>query len=150
MLKKSKLVHSRGNDSNNVLTELLSDGVQNVKDLLLADCDSMTHILNIHCQNSIPFLKFERREVIRFRSLHYLFCPSLAMESSSNSTVACTNGEEEEISRRTHIGPEGNMVQVMKFPNLYYLDLHFLECFTHFCSDTVEGIDFPQLQIMRF
>ncbi|KAH0698849.1 hypothetical protein KY284_013064 [Solanum tuberosum] len=30
------------------------------------------------------------------------------------------------------------------------LDLHFLECFTHFCSDTVEGIDFPQLQILRF
>ncbi|KAL3376075.1 hypothetical protein AABB24_002831 [Solanum stoloniferum] len=107
----------------------------------------MTHLLDIHCQNNIPFPKLERLEVIRFCSLHYLFSPSL---SSSYSTVACSNDEEEEISQRTHIRSEGNMVQVMKFPNLYYLDLHFLECFTHFCSDTVEGIDFPQLQILCF
>uniref|UniRef100_M1BXR2 Cc-nbs-lrr resistance protein n=1 Tax=Solanum tuberosum TaxID=4113 RepID=M1BXR2_SOLTU len=150
MLKKSELVHSRGNGSKNVLTELLGDGLQNVKDLLLADCDSMTHLLDIHCQNNIPFPKLERLEVIRFCSLHYLFSPSLVVGRSSNSTVACSNDEEEEISQRTHIRSEGNMVQVMKFPNLYYLDLHFLECFTHFCSDTVEGIDFPRLQILRF
>ncbi|WMV14444.1 hypothetical protein MTR67_007829 [Solanum verrucosum] len=144
---RAELVHSRGNGSKNVLTKLLGDGLQNVKDLLLADCDSMTHLLDIHCQNNIPFPKLERLEVIRFCSLHYLFSPSL---SSSYSTVACSNDEEEEISQRTHIRSEGNMVQVMKFPNLYYLDLHFLECFTHFCSDTVEGIDFPQLQILCF
>ncbi|KAK4710040.1 hypothetical protein R3W88_004553 [Solanum pinnatisectum] len=139
VLDKSELVHSRGNGSKN-----------NVKDLLLADCDSMTHLLDNHCQNNIPFPKLERLEVIRFCSLHYLFSPSLVVGNSSNSTVACSNDDEEEISQRTHIRSEGNMVQVMKFPNLYYLDLHFLECFTHFCSDTVEGIDFPQLQILRF
>ncbi|XP_015064974.1 probable disease resistance protein At4g27220 isoform X2 [Solanum pennellii] len=150
MLKKSELVHSRGNGSKNVLTELLGDGVQNVKDLLLADCDSMTHLLNIHCQNNIPFPKLERLEVIRFCSLRSLFSLSFVVGSSSNSTVACSNDEEDEISQRKHIRSEENMVQVMKFPNLYYLDLHFLECFTHFCTDAVEGIDFPQLQILRF
>ncbi|KAH0698848.1 hypothetical protein KY284_013063 [Solanum tuberosum] len=63
MLKKSELVHSRGNGSKNVLTELLGDGLQNVKDLL-ADCDSMTHLLDIHCRNNIPFPKLERLETI--------------------------------------------------------------------------------------
>lgn len=121
-----------------------------MKDLLLADCDSMTHLLNIHCQNNIPFPKLERLEVIRFCSLRSLFSLSFVVGSSSNSTVACSNDEEDEISQRKHIRSEGNMVQVMKFPNLYYLDLHFLECFTHFCTDAVEGIDFPQLQILRF
>ncbi|KAL3344244.1 hypothetical protein AABB24_023601 [Solanum stoloniferum] len=78
MLKTSELVHSRGNGSKNVLTELLGDGLQNMKDLLLADCDSMTRLLDIHCQNTIPFPKLERLEVIRFCSLRYLLaCPWL-------------------------------------------------------------------------
>ena len=46
------------------------------------------------------------------------------------------------ISRRTH--------EVIKFSNLYELDLELLECFTHFCSDNVEGIEFLQLRKMRF
>ncbi|XP_006357685.2 probable disease resistance protein At1g61300 [Solanum tuberosum] len=134
MLRKSELVHSSGNGSKNVLTELLVDKFQNVKDLRLAVCDSLTHLLSIHCQNDIPFSKLERLEVTRFCSLQYLFYMSLAAGSSSNSTVACPDNEEED--------------QPIKLPNLYYIKLQFLECFTHFCSDSVEGIEFPQLQNM--
>ncbi|KAK4727237.1 hypothetical protein R3W88_032154 [Solanum pinnatisectum] len=46
------------------------------------------------------------------------------------------------ISGRTH--------EVIKFPNLYELELKFLEFLTHFCSDNVEGIEFPRLRIMKF
>ncbi|MCD7456292.1 hypothetical protein HAX54_031169 [Datura stramonium] len=45
LLRKSELVHSSGNGSKNVLTELLVEGFQNVKDLRLAVCDSSTHSL---------------------------------------------------------------------------------------------------------
>ncbi|WMV59502.1 hypothetical protein MTR67_052887 [Solanum verrucosum] len=46
------------------------------------------------------------------------------------------------ISGRTH--------EVIKFPNLYELKLEFLQCLTHFCSDNVEGIEFPRLRKMEF
>ncbi|TMW85510.1 hypothetical protein EJD97_023035 [Solanum chilense] len=46
------------------------------------------------------------------------------------------------VSGRTH--------EVIKFPNLYELELGFLGCLTHFCSDNVEGIEFPMLRKMRF
>ncbi|KAH0775023.1 hypothetical protein KY290_012160 [Solanum tuberosum] len=46
------------------------------------------------------------------------------------------------ISRMTH--------EVIKFPNLYELELQSLECLTHFCSDNVDGIEFPQLWKMTF
>ncbi|KAM3343644.1 hypothetical protein P3S68_025734 [Capsicum galapagoense] len=70
--------------------------------------------------------------------------------AAGSSTIAFPDDvdKDEEISRRTHIRPEKNMVQVIKFPNLYSIKLQSLECFTHFCSDTVEGIEFPLLQIM--
>ncbi|MCD7465335.1 hypothetical protein HAX54_001052 [Datura stramonium] len=121
LLRKSKCVCSRGNGSKNVLTELQLDEFQSVRHLRLADCDSLTHLLKIQCQNNISFPKLKRLEVISCPRLQYIFCLSLAARSS---TVVCPDDDEEEISsRRTHIGPEGNMVQVIKFPNLYYLDL---------------------------
>ncbi|KAG5583583.1 hypothetical protein H5410_054210 [Solanum commersonii] len=40
--------------------------------------------------------------------------------------------------------------EVIKFPNLYELQLVNLICLTHFCSDNVERIEFPQLRIMIF
>ncbi|WMV38705.1 hypothetical protein MTR67_032090 [Solanum verrucosum] len=46
------------------------------------------------------------------------------------------------ISRRIH--------EVIKFPNLYDLKLEFLECLTHFCNTTVEGIEFPRVRKMLF
>jgi len=73
MLKKSELVHSRGNGSKNVLTELLLGGFQNVKHLSLAGCDSLTHLLKIHGHNNIPFPKLQRLEVHFCVSLQYLF-----------------------------------------------------------------------------
>ncbi|KAK4721764.1 hypothetical protein R3W88_011997 [Solanum pinnatisectum] len=69
-LRKSELVHSTGEGSKNVLTELQLDEFQNVKYLLLDDCDSLTHLLKIHCQNNIPFPELERLEVNRCRGLH--------------------------------------------------------------------------------
>ncbi|XP_015165542.1 probable disease resistance protein At1g12280 isoform X5 [Solanum tuberosum] len=138
-LRKSELVHSTGEGSKNVLTELQLDEFQNVKYLLLDDCDSLTHLLKIHCQNNIPFPELERLEVSRCRGLQYVFCVPLA---GGSWTVVCPNDEEEEISRRTR--------EVIKFPNLYELDLHSLECLTHFCSDSVEGIEFPRLREMSF
>ncbi|KAH0721009.1 hypothetical protein KY290_006292 [Solanum tuberosum] len=89
LLKESKVVHSRGNGSNNVLTELQLNEFQNVKDLTLSNCHLVAHLLN--------------------------------------------------ISGRT-----------LKFPNLFKLELRSLEHLTHFCSDNVEGIEFPQLREMRF
>ncbi|XP_049401875.1 probable disease resistance protein At4g27220 isoform X2 [Solanum stenotomum] len=44
----------------------------------------------------------------------------------------------------------GRTHEVIKFPNLNELKLHSLECLTHFCSDNVEGIEFPQLWRMSF
>ncbi|WMV57623.1 hypothetical protein MTR67_051008 [Solanum verrucosum] len=46
------------------------------------------------------------------------------------------------ISRTTH--------EVIKFPNLYGLELQSLVCLTHFCSDNVDDIEFPQLRNMSF
>ncbi|KAL3332567.1 hypothetical protein AABB24_032908 [Solanum stoloniferum] len=46
------------------------------------------------------------------------------------------------ISRRIH--------EVIKFLNLYDLKLESLECLTHFCNTTVEGIEFPRLRKMLF
>uniref|UniRef100_K4D0G1 Uncharacterized protein n=1 Tax=Solanum lycopersicum TaxID=4081 RepID=K4D0G1_SOLLC len=46
------------------------------------------------------------------------------------------------LSKRTH--------EVIKFPNLYYLELGHLGCLTHICSDNVERIEFPPLQTMFF
>lgn len=149
LLRKSELVHSRGNGSKNVLTELLLDGFQNVKDLYLADCDYVEHLLDtnidslkIHSQNNIPFPILESLKVSCCRSLQYLFSLPLAAGSSSNSTIASSDNEEEEITlRRTRI---------IKFPNLYYIKLSDLRCLTHFCNDdTVEGIEFPQLREME-
>ncbi|KAK4725553.1 hypothetical protein R3W88_028332 [Solanum pinnatisectum] len=44
----------------------------------------------------------------------------------------------------------GRTHEVIKFPNLNELLLQSLECLTHFCSDNVEGIEFPLLWRMRF
>ncbi|KAF3628480.1 hypothetical protein FXO37_29355 [Capsicum annuum] len=77
-----------------------------------------------------------------------LFGLSLAAGSSSNLTVDFPNYEEEEISQRTHIRPEGKMAQVIKFPNLYDFVLYRVTCL-HFCSDTIEGMEFPQLQKIK-
>ncbi|KAM3288848.1 hypothetical protein P3S67_022278 [Capsicum chacoense] len=125
LLRNSEFVHSRGKGSKNVVVEL-----QNVKDLRLDGCDS----LNIHCQNNIPFPKLERLEVCLCDHLRHLFCLSLA----------CPD-DEEGISQSTHISRD-----VIKFPNLYCLELRDLGCFTHFCSDTVESIEFPLLGEMHF
>ncbi|KAM3288776.1 hypothetical protein P3S67_022206 [Capsicum chacoense] len=144
LLRKSECVCSRGNGSKNVLTELQLDEFQNVKDLCLGQCDSLAHLLNIHCQNNISFPKLESLLVSGCSSLQYLLCVSLA---AGKSTVgfpgAAADDEEDEMSRRTHI-------QVIKFPNLHSIKLESLEWFTHFCSDTVEGIEFPQLRKMVF
>ncbi|KAF3673167.1 putative disease resistance protein-like isoform X2 [Capsicum annuum] len=143
LLRKSELVHSTGKGSKNVLTELQRDEFQNVKDLRFYECDSLTHSLNIYCQNNIPFPKLKRLEVSECDGLQYIFCVSLA---GGSSTVACpADDEETEISHKTHIG-----LRIIKFPNLYELKLDFLSCFTHFCNDTVEGIQFPHLQVMTF
>ncbi|PHT97578.1 hypothetical protein BC332_33499 [Capsicum chinense] len=85
--------------------------------------------------NNIPFPKLERLEVRECDHLRHVFRASLA----------CPDDEEEGIARRTHIRPD-----VIKFPNLYYLELGYLECFTHFCSYTVEGIEFSLLREMHF
>ncbi|XP_015160468.1 probable disease resistance protein At4g27220 isoform X2 [Solanum tuberosum] len=92
LLKESEFIHSTGKGSNNVLTELQLNKLQNVKCLHLARCDLVTHLLK--------------------------------------------------ISERTH--------EIIEFPNLYKLELQYLECLTHFCSDTVEAIEFPQLRKMIF
>ncbi|PHT43433.1 hypothetical protein CQW23_17458 [Capsicum baccatum] len=125
LLRDSEFVRSSGKGSKNVVVEL-----KNVKDLRLGDCDS----LNIHYQNNISFPKLERLEVRFCDHLRHLFRASLAWQDD----------EEEGISRRTHIRPD-----VIKFPNLCSLDLKYLECFTHFCSDTVEGIEFSLLRDMQ-
>ncbi|KAK4716338.1 hypothetical protein R3W88_014676 [Solanum pinnatisectum] len=114
LLRKSELVHSTGEGSNNVLAELQLDEFQNVKDLCLEDSNSLTHI---HCQNNIPFPKLEKLEVSRCHGLPYVFCMSLA---GGSWTVSCPvdkeeKDEDEDISRRTH--------DVIKFSNLYELDL---------------------------
>ncbi|WMV52888.1 hypothetical protein MTR67_046273 [Solanum verrucosum] len=44
----------------------------------------------------------------------------------------------------------GRTHEVIKFPNLNELYLESLECLTHFCSDNVEGIEFPLLRRMTF
>ncbi|KAM3205799.1 hypothetical protein P3L10_029209 [Capsicum annuum] len=123
LLRYSEFVHSKGKGSKNVQVEL-----QNVKVLELSECDS----LNIHCQNNIPFPKLERLKVNGCDHLRHLFCVSLACP-------------DEGTSRRTHIRPD-----VIKFPNLHCLKLQVLQCFTHFCSDAVEGIEFPLLREMHF
>ncbi|KAF3673210.1 putative disease resistance protein-like isoform X2 [Capsicum annuum] len=110
---------------------LLRNSEVNVKDLRLACCDS----LNIIRLNNILLTELERLEVRDCDHLRHLFYLSLA----------CPDDEEEGISRRTHIRPD-----VIKFPNLYRLELDNLGCFTHFCSDTVESIEFPHLQVMSF
>ncbi|KAG5583574.1 hypothetical protein H5410_054201 [Solanum commersonii] len=46
------------------------------------------------------------------------------------------------LLKRTH--------EVIKFPNLYHLELRRLKCLTHFCSDNVEHIEFPLLRKMIF
>ncbi|KAL3357827.1 hypothetical protein AABB24_018163 [Solanum stoloniferum] len=46
------------------------------------------------------------------------------------------------LLKRTH--------EVIKFPNLYKLNLEFLKCLTHICSDNVERIEFPLLRKMSF
>ncbi|PHT26967.1 hypothetical protein CQW23_33423 [Capsicum baccatum] len=124
LLRNSEFVCSTGKGSKNVVVEL-----QNVKHLRLVRCDS----LNIHCQSDIPFPKLKRLEVRWCYHPHHLFRVSLA----------CPDDEEEGISRRTHIRPD-----VIKFPNLYRLELDNLGCLTHFCSNTVEGIEFPLLREM--
>ncbi|KAF3664222.1 putative disease resistance protein-like isoform X2 [Capsicum annuum] len=73
LLRKSELVHSTGKGSENVLTELQLDEFQNVEYLCLEECDSLTHSLNIYCQNNIPFPKLERLEVSECGGLHH-FC----------------------------------------------------------------------------
>ncbi|KAM3288786.1 hypothetical protein P3S67_022216 [Capsicum chacoense] len=126
LLRNSEFVSSRGKGSKNVLAEL-----KNVKDLRLAYCDS----LDIHCQNNIPFPKLERLKVSESDHLQHLFCLSLV----------CPDDEEEGISRRTHMRPD-----VIKFPNLYRMELGNLGCFNHFCKDTVEGVEFSLLREMQF
>ncbi|PHT37096.1 hypothetical protein CQW23_24796 [Capsicum baccatum] len=125
LLRNSEFVLSSGKGSKNVVVEL-----QNVKDLRLFYCDS----LNIRCQKNIPFPKLERLEVRFCDHLRHLFRASLAFPDDG----------EEGISRRTHIRAD-----VIKFPNLYRLELYYLPCFTHFCSDTVEGIEFSLLREMQ-
>ncbi|KAH0723295.1 hypothetical protein KY289_006339 [Solanum tuberosum] len=44
----------------------------------------------------------------------------------------------------------GRKHEVIKFPNLNELQLHYLECLTHIFSDNVEGIEFPLLWRMIF
>ncbi|KAM3205745.1 hypothetical protein P3L10_029155 [Capsicum annuum] len=107
LLRKSELVHSTGKGSENVLTELQLDEFQNVEYLCLEECDSLTHSLNIYCQNNIPFPKLERLEVSECGGLQYVFCVLL-------------------------------------------LELRRLPCFSHFCNDTVEGIEFPKLRFINF
>ncbi|PHT37333.1 hypothetical protein CQW23_25033 [Capsicum baccatum] len=76
LLRNSKFVCLEGNGSKNVLVEL-----QNVKDLILTDCDS----LNIHYQNNIPFPKLERLKVS---------CPNvelLRLYKANNISALCSH-----------------------------------------------------------
>ncbi|KAH0676470.1 hypothetical protein KY285_024271 [Solanum tuberosum] len=47
LLKESEFVSSTGKDSNNALTELQLNELQNVKCLCFSDCDLLTHLLKI-------------------------------------------------------------------------------------------------------
>ncbi|KAL3330950.1 hypothetical protein AABB24_034655 [Solanum stoloniferum] len=57
LLRNSERVLSSRNGSKNVPPELLLDGFQNLKDIHLDGCDSLTHLLKIHCQQNIMFPK---------------------------------------------------------------------------------------------
>ncbi|KAM3339459.1 hypothetical protein P3S68_029328 [Capsicum galapagoense] len=141
LLRKSELVHLKGEGSKNVLTDLQRDEFQNVEDLVLYKCDSLTQSLNIYCQNNIPFPKLKRLVVKSCDGLQYMLCVSLA---GGNSTVAFPDDDvETEISHKTYIRPG-----IIKFPNLYELTLCDLLCFSHFCNDTIEAIEFPKLRFM--
>ncbi|MCD7466626.1 hypothetical protein HAX54_003473 [Datura stramonium] len=108
MLRQSELVRSCEKGSKNVLTELLLDGFQKVKDLRLADCESIehlldtnvdfvqplsssTHLLKIHCQDNIPFHQLQRWTSVTIIVYNMFFqCPSM---EDRQTTVACSDDE---------------------------------------------------------
>uniref|UniRef100_K4D1B1 Uncharacterized protein n=1 Tax=Solanum lycopersicum TaxID=4081 RepID=K4D1B1_SOLLC len=63
LLKESEFIHSTGKGSNNVLTELKQDKLQNVKCLHLARIDLVTHLLKSSGR---------RHEIIKFPNLYDL------------------------------------------------------------------------------
>ncbi|KAM3324314.1 hypothetical protein P3S67_005465 [Capsicum chacoense] len=138
MLRKSALVLLCRKGSKNVLIKLLMDRFQNLKDLSLGDCESVEQLLDTDVDfvatwgnfvfplleleslgrfslwnDNITFVQLGRLDVRRCCSLQYLFSVSLAGSSFKHIdvTVACSYDGEEEIYRRTHIGPEMKMVQ---------------------------------------
>ncbi|KAM3288846.1 hypothetical protein P3S67_022276 [Capsicum chacoense] len=112
----------------------VSNLLETLKNCFLLSKGSDKKYVKMH-DNNIPFSKLEMLEVLACHRLRHLFSVSLA----------CPDDEEEGISRRTH-----TRRGVIKFPNLYCLELRGLQCFTHFCSDAVEGIEFPVLRAMHF
>ncbi|KAF3617937.1 putative leucine-rich repeat receptor-like protein kinase-like [Capsicum annuum] len=125
------------------------------KKVICWNCKQPGHVKN-NCPNngasSVGSSKENAANVVSLEQCNLGFSSKLTRYAlkMGSSTIAFPDDvdKDEEISRGTHIRPEKNMVQVIKFPNLYSIKLQSLECFTHFCSDTVEGIEFPLLQIM--
>uniref|UniRef100_M1ATA8 Cc-nbs-lrr resistance protein n=2 Tax=Solanum tuberosum TaxID=4113 RepID=M1ATA8_SOLTU len=77
LLKEGELIHSTGEGSNNVLTELQLNEFQNVKCLHLSECDLMTHLLK------------RTHEVIKFPNLY-----ELELENLKCLTHICSDNVE--------------------------------------------------------
>ncbi|KAH0723977.1 hypothetical protein KY285_005855 [Solanum tuberosum] len=77
LLKEGEHIHSTGEGSNNVLTELQLNEFQNVKSLRLSECDLMTHLLK------------RTHEVIKFPNLY-----ELELENLKCLTHICSDNVE--------------------------------------------------------
>ncbi|PHT37359.1 hypothetical protein CQW23_25059 [Capsicum baccatum] len=140
LLRNSEFVCLGGKGSKNVLVEL-----QNVKDLILTDCDS----LNIHYQNNIPFPKLERLKVCDCYRLRHLFYASLA----------CPD-DEEEGPLEGHISDLTDAVEGIEFPLLREMHLKELPEFQNFwprANNAItdsnplfnEKVSCPNLELLR-
>ncbi|KAK4716617.1 hypothetical protein R3W88_014955 [Solanum pinnatisectum] len=130
LLRKSELVHSTGEGSKNVMLKIFAWKI-------------VIHLTHIHCQNNIPFPKLEKLEVSHCHGLPYVFCVSLA---GGSWTVLCPvdkeeDGEDEEISRRTHDG--------IVFPRLPKILFHYLPEFQNFWPTTNNSITYSNPLFMK-
>ncbi|KAG5581925.1 hypothetical protein H5410_052552 [Solanum commersonii] len=87
-------------------------------------------------------------EVTKTRPLGNWICHLLKESEFIDSTENGSNNVLTELQHLLKIS--GRRHEKIKFPNLYELELEYLKCLTHFCSDTVEAIEFPQLRKMIF
>ncbi|WMV52826.1 hypothetical protein MTR67_046211 [Solanum verrucosum] len=148
LLKESELVGSKGEGSNNVLTELQLNEFQNVKCLLLSKCDLMTHLLK-RTHEVIKFPNLNKLELESLECTHICSDNVERIEFPLLQTMILWNLTEFQNFRPTANNSNPLFDEKVSCPNLEELDIWGANSISALCSHQLPTDYFTKLQTLE-